>query len=329
MYMKKQYLYTASLSAALVFCLGILLANVADAQSTFYRNLTIGSTGSDVVQLQNFLTSSGFLTLPISVSPGYFGNLTKQALIRYQSSKGIQPASGYFGPLTRATITGAEAAFTAAPASTATSFVCPTGYVCASATSTSISVTQGSVSFPTYTTGNIIGAYSSGSTAATWVFTFTVTSTSSLPIYISATPNAAVKITSDLSGVPGVSGLAVGTMPLRIMTAGGPLSGDTNGGSGVTATGSFIIPPDSSRNFIVTAIENNYNNPSSDGGASLQIAGVYYNSSPTPVGAMTQTSSEALYAVNLPSLRSTPVTLQGNGGAVFYVNAPTAPTYPN
>ena len=286
-----------------------------------------------MIQLQNFLRTSGFLTLPASVSEGYFGDLTKQALSQYQSSRGIQPASGYFGPKTRAQIIKDEGSVSVVPSNmpgvVVTAFSCPTGYVCSTSTSTAISVTQGNVSFPTYTTGNIIGAYSSGSTAATWTFAFTLSSTGSVPLYISATPNAAVQITSDLSGVPGISGLAVGTMPILIQPANGPLPGDTNSGSGVTATGSYILPPDSSRNFIVTAIENNYNNPNSDAGASIQITGVYYNSSATASGTVTPKSSEALYAVNLPSLHSTPVTLQGNGGAVFYVTEPTVPTYPN
>jgi len=320
----------------MALCMFVWFVSYANAQnaftqSTFYRDLTIGSSGLDVIQLQNFLKTSGFLTMPASVGEGYFGNLTKEALIQYQLSKDIQPASGYFGSKTRAVVIHDETSIAAIPSTmpgvTVSTYSCPTGYVCATATSTSVSVTQGNVSFPTYTTGNIIGTYSSGSTAATWVFSFTVSSTSSSPIYISATPNAAVQIASDLPGVPGVSGLAAGTMPLRITPADGPLPGDTDSGSGVTATGSFIVPPNSNRNFIVTVIENNYNNPSADGGASIQITGVYYNRSATPRGTMTPASSEALCTVNLPTLHSTPVTLQGNGGAVFYVSAPTVPTY--
>lgn len=68
---------------------------------SFSRNLTIGSTGQDVIQLQTILESQGFLTIPQGVAKGYFGNATKAALARYQSSVGISPAAGYFGPLTR------------------------------------------------------------------------------------------------------------------------------------------------------------------------------------------------------------------------------------
>ncbi|MEY2641072.1 MAG: trimeric autotransporter adhesin [Candidatus Parcubacteria bacterium] len=71
---------------------------------TFSRNLTIGSTGSDVADVQAFLVAKGFMTLPAGVAKGYFGSLTQSSLARYQASAGIVPATGYFGPLTRAKI---------------------------------------------------------------------------------------------------------------------------------------------------------------------------------------------------------------------------------
>lgn len=70
----------------------------------FNRDLTIGSGGTDVVQMQNWLENKGFLVMPPGISKGYFGSLTRTALIRYQISQGINPAVGYFGPLTRARI---------------------------------------------------------------------------------------------------------------------------------------------------------------------------------------------------------------------------------
>ncbi|MDP1625134.1 MAG: peptidoglycan-binding domain-containing protein [bacterium] len=67
-------------------------------------DLTIGSTGQEVVLLQGFLSELGFLVMPIGVPMGYFGELTGEltadALARYQTSVGV-PATGYFGPLTR------------------------------------------------------------------------------------------------------------------------------------------------------------------------------------------------------------------------------------
>jgi hypothetical protein len=74
------------------------------ASTTFTRDLTLGSTGADVVALQTWLESKGFLTIPAGTSKGYFGELTRAALAKYQMSVGISPAAGYFGPMTRAKI---------------------------------------------------------------------------------------------------------------------------------------------------------------------------------------------------------------------------------
>lgn len=95
-------------SIALVFALALsVVAPVAtSAQSmtnAFNTNLRMGSRGADVVALQSFLESKGLLTMPAGVAKGYFGGLTKSAVVAYQISKGVTPASGYFGPLTRAT----------------------------------------------------------------------------------------------------------------------------------------------------------------------------------------------------------------------------------
>jgi len=68
------------------------------------RNLTIGSTGTDVVELQNFLESKGLLTMEPGVAKGYFGASTKTAVAKYQVSKGLVPADGYVNPLTRANV---------------------------------------------------------------------------------------------------------------------------------------------------------------------------------------------------------------------------------
>ncbi len=70
------------------------------------RDLTVGAQGGDVSKLQQFLISqnSGIAAQALSQvgASGYFGSLTKQALIEFQTKKGIEPASGYFGPKTKA-----------------------------------------------------------------------------------------------------------------------------------------------------------------------------------------------------------------------------------
>jgi hypothetical protein len=76
--------------------------SVPTTNFTFTRDLTIGSRGTDVTALQQWLIARG-----VSISAGatgYFGTQTQAALRSYQASVGISPASGYFGPITRAHI---------------------------------------------------------------------------------------------------------------------------------------------------------------------------------------------------------------------------------
>lgn len=69
----------------------------------FYRTLSIGSTGSDVVALQLFLEEKELFTLPPRVTYGYFGTITSSAIRKYQISAGLAP-DGVFGSSTRAKI---------------------------------------------------------------------------------------------------------------------------------------------------------------------------------------------------------------------------------
>jgi ferredoxin len=69
---------------------------------TFYRLLTIGSSGPDVSALQQRLTTEGVYRGPIT---GYYGTLTYAAVAQYQSLHGISP-TGSVGPLTRAALNG-------------------------------------------------------------------------------------------------------------------------------------------------------------------------------------------------------------------------------
>jgi peptidoglycan hydrolase-like protein with peptidoglycan-binding domain len=83
--------------------LGMLLLPIAGASAmtmVAQSNLAMGSRGDDVSSLQMFLESKGFLAMPQGAAHGYFGGLTRSALIRYQSSVGIR-ATGFYGPLTR------------------------------------------------------------------------------------------------------------------------------------------------------------------------------------------------------------------------------------
>ena len=84
----------------------LLSGSLAHAQSTgaqykYSQNLTIGSTGPDVIALQQLLINKGFLT-SVSAPTGYFRTGTQSALARFQAANGISPASGYLGPKSRA-----------------------------------------------------------------------------------------------------------------------------------------------------------------------------------------------------------------------------------
>ena len=67
--------------------------------SIFTRNLFIGSSGSDVKQLQALLVNE--VNYPANLLTGYFGSITQNAVKRLQEKYGIKPISGYFGSITR------------------------------------------------------------------------------------------------------------------------------------------------------------------------------------------------------------------------------------
>lgn len=70
----------------------------------FSRDLTLGSSGSDVVALQTWLINNGYDIAAVSSgrqTKGYFSYQTAAAVARYQASIGTY-STGYFGPLTRA-----------------------------------------------------------------------------------------------------------------------------------------------------------------------------------------------------------------------------------
>jgi len=106
-----------------VAILGLFFFIQTDALAyVFNRNLTIGSEGEDVRQLQMYLNSNPTTKLAnLGVgSPGqettYFGNLTKTAIIKYQNlfrteiltPVGLISGTGYFGLSTRTKLNSTE-----------------------------------------------------------------------------------------------------------------------------------------------------------------------------------------------------------------------------
>jgi hypothetical protein len=81
----------------------------SNANAFLTTDFELGMSHPGVINLQKFLNSNGYIIETASGKPGsagyesdYFGEKTKQALIRFQKDKGISPAQGYFGPKTRA-----------------------------------------------------------------------------------------------------------------------------------------------------------------------------------------------------------------------------------
>lgn len=74
----------------------IFSANVSAAE--FTRNLSKGSSGNDVKQLQEILKNLGYLSDTVKIS-NYFGPATFSAVKSYQQAKGL-PSTGFVGPLT-------------------------------------------------------------------------------------------------------------------------------------------------------------------------------------------------------------------------------------
>jgi len=66
------------------------------------RELQFGMTGNDVAELQTFLAADSTI-YPEGLITGYFGNLTRAAVMRYQARFGIAQV-GRVGPITLASI---------------------------------------------------------------------------------------------------------------------------------------------------------------------------------------------------------------------------------
>ena len=112
---------------------------------TLTRSLALGSTGSDVTALQNFLISQGYLN---STATGYFGSLTQAAVSAFQSETGIT-AVGSVGPITTAKISSISSACQ----STAKNNSLPAASVTANASSTTTAATTTAPIIPVVSLG--------------------------------------------------------------------------------------------------------------------------------------------------------------------------------
>ncbi len=99
----KKYLV---LSLAVFLGVSFLAFNTNTAQAAPFTllgspDMTLASTGYNVVELQGLLSELGYLQVPQGVPLGYFGPLTKAALGRFQLATGVYPSIGYYGTKTR------------------------------------------------------------------------------------------------------------------------------------------------------------------------------------------------------------------------------------
>jgi len=149
------------ISSAIALTFGFAAVSSVFASYTFSNYLTVGSTGADVTALQSWLVSNSFLTMPAGVSMGYFGSLTKAAVIAYQASVGL-PNTGFVGPLTVAklnaaggssmTMSSCPAGYSCTQNAPTTTFTCPAGWTC---TAPNGSATTGSSVTTTTSVGTI------------------------------------------------------------------------------------------------------------------------------------------------------------------------------
>ena len=121
----------------------LAFAMIASAAS-FNTNLTVGSTGTDVVELQTVLMNAGYNIPAIAAGTpkGYFGSQTQTAVKAYQAARSI-PSTGFVGPLTRGALNGG------AVATTPVAVGCPVGFTCTPVGGTSpVVTTPGVISTP-------------------------------------------------------------------------------------------------------------------------------------------------------------------------------------
>ncbi|MEK7463684.1 MAG: peptidoglycan-binding protein [Patescibacteria group bacterium] len=92
----------------------------ADDKCVFTRDLEVGIIGEDVRCLQKFLNKKGYTVASSGIGSSgsetnMFGEKTKEALAKWQTSKSVTSGKGYFGPLSRSLYDTEAAGITATP----------------------------------------------------------------------------------------------------------------------------------------------------------------------------------------------------------------------
>ena len=118
---------------------------------TFNTNLTVGSKGADVMNLQKVLNMSADTTVALTgagskgMETTTFGPATKAAVIKFQTKYGITPAAGYVGAITRAKLNSMGGTTTTpttgtypAGCTSSTGYSSTTGQACSGGTTTTL-----------------------------------------------------------------------------------------------------------------------------------------------------------------------------------------------
>ncbi|MEK7148241.1 MAG: peptidoglycan-binding domain-containing protein, partial [Patescibacteria group bacterium] len=113
---------------ALMAQLSALQGTTVTTSASITSDLTIGSTGAQVSALQSALVAQGHLVMPAGVAMGYFGSLTKAAVMKWQAANGV-PTTGYFGPLSRAKFNASAGATGTVPGATVGGTTTTTGTI--------------------------------------------------------------------------------------------------------------------------------------------------------------------------------------------------------
>lgn len=90
------------LGLALLFSFALATLLPSTASASLYRQLQLGMSGADITELQAFLALDSSI-YPQGLITGYFGSLTKSAVMRFQARNGISTV-GRVGPQTLAVI---------------------------------------------------------------------------------------------------------------------------------------------------------------------------------------------------------------------------------
>ena len=127
---------------ALMAQLASLSGGSVSTGTSITSDLTIGSSGAQVSALQSALVSQGHLVMPAGVAMGYFGSLTKAAVMKWQAANGV-PATGYFGPISRAKFNASTGATGTVPGATVGSGTTVSGGITTPGVEGTITVSKG------------------------------------------------------------------------------------------------------------------------------------------------------------------------------------------